>query len=206
MQEPIADPFDLKLALLPRRALVAFAVRCAWRVSPLLSELPENDRTLIEDAIRAAERFAAGSQVRHSDIDAAYQSVSTLSKGLEYRPPAPGSLRKATLRSASKGDDGTAWMASLVCARACGIASLASHGRVANQEIPTVLPSLMVLMCRTIIRTAQQDVENDIDILMSLNLGQAGTLGEPVDTGEAGPLGFLWPDGEPDWSECRFGR
>ena len=49
-----------RLAELPRRALVAFAARCARRVQPLTDALPEDSRADIAQAIAVAEAYASG--------------------------------------------------------------------------------------------------------------------------------------------------
>ncbi|MBV8315102.1 MAG: hypothetical protein JOZ53_09200 [Planctomycetaceae bacterium] len=49
-----------RLAQLPRRAVVAFAARCARRVQPLAHALPQQHRGAIARAIAIAEAFAQG--------------------------------------------------------------------------------------------------------------------------------------------------
>src|SRR3569623_724748 len=34
---------------------------------------------------------------------------------------------------------------------------------------------------------------------MRFHLGKPGTFGLEIDASESGPLGLLWPEGEPDW-------
>lgn len=39
----------------------------------------------------------------------------------------------------------------------------------------------------------------DLQRLSALKLGRPGTLGQPIDPAEKGPLGPLWPGGAPAW-------
>src|SRR5208337_739233 len=52
-------------------------------------------------------------------------------------------------------------------------------------------------------RAAQQDFDaasdSDYEGLLERDLGHFPDLGRPVDPAESGPLGALWPDGEPAW-------
>jgi hypothetical protein len=81
MSEPERSPSRLpaeeELTHLPRRAVVAFAARCARRVFPLFGpaeRIPdfERHRAAVWQAIAAAEAFAAGSGVAGAPARAAY--------------------------------------------------------------------------------------------------------------------------------------
>jgi hypothetical protein len=48
---------------------------------------------------------------------------------------------------------------------------------------------------------AADAADQDLQKLRSINSSGVRDLGKPVDPGEDGPLGPLWPSGAPDWSE-----
>src|SRR5512135_3659349 len=70
-----------RLAALPRRAVVAFAARCARRVQPLTHALPEQDRDAIARAIAVAEAFANGDAWATKDAARAAGDVAGATAG-----------------------------------------------------------------------------------------------------------------------------
>jgi len=52
-------------------------------------------------------------------------------------------------------------------------------------------------------RLFKSAVYSDLCALLALDLGRAGELGRPIDPAEKGPLGALWPEGQPPWhTQC----
>ena len=46
---------------------------------------------------------------------------------------------------------------------------------------------------------ASSAADSDFKRLKALGLGKPGTVGQPIDPSQNGPLGSLWPHGEPEW-------
>ena len=159
-----------KLARQPQRALVAFAARCARRVQPLTKDLPSKDREAVERAIRVAEDFARGEII--VDAEAAIADADEVVFGA-LTPAAAAFSARAAAKTAALAD-------AAFTARARAAAFDAAKASAAYSFRAT-------------------DIWNDTEKLNTLNLGQPGTLGDPIDPSEDGPLGSLWPNGAPDW-------
>jgi hypothetical protein len=60
-------------------------------------------------------------------------------------------------------------------------------------------PSVQSESRRNATRDCNRAMATDYRTLIALGLGQFPSLGNPVDLSASGPLGSLWPDGEPAW-------
>jgi hypothetical protein len=56
------------------------------------------------------------------------------------------------------------------------------------------------------VESYENGAQRDQVKINSLNLGDATEVGEPIDPSESGPLGPLWPDGEPKWFKNTSGE
>jgi len=169
-----------RLAQLPRRAVVAFAARCARRVQPLTHALPQQgrdaiDRDAIDRAIAIAEAFAKGTDVASAAADAAARAATAANK--DDAAGAATWAAAAAVAAAAVAVANAAWAAD-AAARAAARAATDTEAAWA---------------------AAWAAADDDLDRLIALNLGQPGTLGAPIDPSKSGPLGPLWPQGVPEW-------
>jgi hypothetical protein len=174
------------------RAQVAFAARCARRVLPLVMRLPADfgDREAVEQAIGIAERFALGKQALAADGGAAAEAAGDVARAAwdrgdlaasyaahaAYYAADAGTPRRGRARASAP-----ATAASYAYTDAAGSAG-ADRGRGAFDAA----------------------CASDLAKLARLRLGTFPELGKPIDPSENGPLGPLWPNGEPEpWPAYR---
>lgn len=190
--EPILRGVSLNdLGRLTLRGHVAYAARAARRMLALF-QLPDNfpEREASFDAVRAAvliaEAFARGA----------------VSQTEEVRPVTRAAYQVA---EATHEVTGFAGYAMAHAARSACEASLAAGEPESNHVLEAlasafgashVLESNCGLMATEVVVRA---LRADFERLVALGLGEACTLGEPIDASETGPLGGLWPAGTPDW-------
>lgn len=184
---------DLKQ--LPLCAIVAFAARCARRVQPLY-RLPENfpDRAkhlrAVETAISTAELFARERKpiAAYVEVDAAAYAAGTDNAAAQTYP--------------------AACAAGGAAADAYGAASAAARAAVDGTYTRAVVSAAGDANAAAARAAAYDDAEIDastLDLatLKRLELGSFPELGRPIDPGEGGPLGPLWPNGAPEWFDVR---
>jgi hypothetical protein len=191
---------DLKR--LPLRAIVAFAARCARRVRPLY-RLPTDDpgaaehEHAVERVLKMAESFAAGerSVVAESNDTRAAAARAAGAAGAKYLVLDDPSVGATTLTAAALAAASAEAASASAEAAADRIpaTALEAADRAADAALSAAARATDEL---TTIRTA---VAADYERLIQLRLGNHPDLGDPVDPSESGPLGPLWPDGEPEW-------
>lgn len=168
-----------ELAELPRRAVVAFAARCARRMQPFRASEPDPGERYyreVDRAILVAEEFARRKAV------------------------AP-----AVARAASDAAEDAARWADSYDVRACvatWIARVASRiaAAVADRALDGAVPAAEAALCAVACeRDAAAAILADFRKLLGLGLGRRGTLGAAIEPAEHGPLGPLWPRGAPYW-------
>lgn len=182
---------DLKR--LPLRAIVAFAARCARRVQPL-------DRgaatTRLEFAIDFAERFAKDEEIRwHDAVDAGREAAVSEA---EHVADAAANAADAASRVAKISDNianadcapNNLYIARDASARAVVTAAYSAAALAADAAA-----SVSPLAADVSSSAANRDYKR----LMELEPGNFPALGRPIDPTETGPLGPLWPNGEPEW-------
>lgn len=185
------------LASLPRRAVAAFAVRAARRVAPTVADAAEKYGpeawewlNATDAAIRAAETFAGGAAASRFTLDVAAElpraAANALSAAARRLGPSPA-VERAELAFAAAAFAADAARAATP-ARA---AQLAKQAATSTDAGPYPVARLLAF---------------DAATLAGMPLGSPDDLGPPVDPSPAGPLGELWPAGEPDgWSEAWAG-
>jgi hypothetical protein len=188
------------LGQLPLRAIVAFATRCARRAR-LLYRLSAGEpgaaeyESAVDRAIELAESLATD---RPGDGTAFASNVANFASNVANRAGTDAPDRAATAAAFAAGDAAFAAAAaagpSIVDARRAARAGAdaadkcAAAGRAAARAGVDAAD-----------RYAARAADDDYGKLLRLNLGKYPDLGQPVDPSESGPLGPLWPDGEPEW-------
>lgn len=178
-----------ELKKLPFWRNIAFAARCARRVQPLTDSLPPYTQEVVESAIRIAEIFASDG--------------AGATSGLEDMPwPADFDLNDP---QASAGN--AAALAADRARQAARAALYSDGGRHVDAAVAdlaaqaakfaetAVLHSLSQPEGRYFVDEMIDQYHSDIDFLSMLD-NEAQIL---VDTSDYGPMGPLWPDGEPSW-------
>jgi len=168
---PVAEelPTEEELRALPRRAIVAYAARCARYVQPLYRSKDERHVQAVEDAIALAERFAKGEPPRAGE---ASEAILAMVLADSYAAYAARAAAKAVYAADA---DAEAARAGANAARAAAFAG----GPAADAA-----RRLLVISARA-----------DYERLRSICPQGFGELGEPIDPGENGPLGPLCPIG-----------
>jgi chromosome segregation ATPase len=184
---PVAEsPTDLKQ--LPLYALLAYAARCARRVSVLFRLEPghaeaEACTAAVDAAIRITEALAAAGEVDPDDLAAAEEgTVRAVIVASEMLPPDERAAYAANSAYAA-----------ICAARAALEASVADDvdepaGRVADAA--TIARDSAVSADDRVERAARLDWE----MLYRMFLGKFPGFGEPVDAAETGMLGALFQD------------
>ena len=190
MSDQPSLPTKDDLKKLPLLAMVAYAVRCARRVQPILDTIPSfaTHGAAVEQAISLAERFCVGKDL-NAAVDAAERAaeraadaaaVARQFAGGNAAALAAGAAQAAAQATAavedSWADPNSADRVVRAATYAVGRASRAAADR-----------------CAAVSAAARADY----DRLRSLNLGTYPDLGQPIDPTETGPLGPLWPEGPP---------
>jgi len=177
-----------QLRKLPVRALAAFAARCARRVRPLFgSHLPGVDA--VEHAIVVSERFASGVAVTDDDAQAAAKAAAWA---------ANASVNAAAAASCPSTAFYAARFAAYSAADAAVTRSAADAASAAESAYSAA--ALLSFAAGPAPRTdTDRAMSGDLRRLVDLDLGDMRTLGREIDATRAGPLGALWPEGEPEW-------
>jgi hypothetical protein len=188
------------LTTLSRRAIVAFATRCARRVEPLTHRMSKADRQSVVRAIDLAEEFVRGPSSPEDILTDAREAARAASATTSTN--ARSSAADALLNS-------SAALAAEVAAFAVEAAvSRAASALAAAEALESALTALVALEPQGPNSHAPRgnledrigvEAERDLDRLRSLNLGPAFEPGQPFDPSEAGPLGLLWTPPTPAW-------
>jgi hypothetical protein len=175
-----------ELKQLPLRAIVAYATRCARRVVPLFefAELKPRHKKDLKYAILVAEEFARGET--NAEFSDSVRS-DALSAAVHYAD------LSAAVNAARAAAD--AAYAAVNAARA----DAAYAAYAARAAADAAYAAVYTTAARAAADAAYAAVYTDFKSLINLRLGRYPELGEPIDPSEKGPLGPLWPDGEPDF-------
>ena len=175
------------LAELPRRAVVAVAVRCARRVQPWFQELPEEHAGRIDQALSLVEGLINQEEWSSAKVGREVNSTALFARAAAARGHRDAALAVPFL---ARVGDAVAMNAHFAAAQAAATAVFAL-GSLTKSEIGLV----------------EAAVDADYQRLQELNLGVAETVGSPFDPTESGPLGALWPAGIPSlWQSLAAGE
>jgi hypothetical protein len=191
-----------QLKVLPLRAIVAFAARCARRVEPL-AQLPAGDpqresrRKIVEAALRMAEEFARGADVPPDET-----VITAIDAARDAADESTGSSAVSAAAQAAHAA-ASAWHAYPSAAEESPLSG--QHAtRAGNRPgaLSHVTADLAALNAFTAAAGAFMSVGyhnedfvdyalRDYETLIRLNLGQYPETGAPVDSSSDGPLGPL---------------
>lgn len=218
----LSPPTEEELKLLPLRALVAHAARCARRAEALYL-LPsghpdtEGNRRAIHEAIQFAEDFASGGVI---DIMPAFLAAKRAERAAEAAKAVPDAIHSMfSAYSACY----AAWAAhvaatELTSSSVLGIRAFEIAQEVGKQKgkgagearaqqflVPTRGSYTARFVATSCVCAANAspmaigEIWNDYQKLLSLDLGTYPELGNPIDPSVDGLLGPFWPDGAPQW-------
>lgn len=171
-----------ELRKLPRRAIVAFAVRSAKRVRPLANGLPAQKQMLIDQVIEAADSYTRGIVENEGVLRSLVAIAENESRGI-------------TPQNASVAE--VAAFVAFQVAETLGFAiEEALDTRLVSE--PAVVAALIAARVSDTggNTPASAAAEHDLRVLLQSEPGEPGSLGRPIDPSELGPL---WPNGSPDW-------
>jgi len=203
--ESQVDPFGKALRKLPRRAMVALAVRCARRIQPLLYQIPSNwpERHNHLDALEKALATSEDS-VQGTLAPGAWEPVDSVG-----RPLIVASADTALHALGNSEPAATAAAAVFQTAFAAWAAWSGDSEETVNRTWYAVKTAETAdlradksmrgsVMCSSpaIVMAA---AAHDLQDLFGLGLGDFPNVGRRINPLPDGPLGPLWPDGEPDW-------
>jgi hypothetical protein len=190
------------LKALPLRAIVAFAARCARRVEPL-AQLPEGDpqrqsrREVVEAALRMAESFARGTDVRPDESVVAAIDASRDAGGELACAAAASAVAQAAHAAAS------AWHAGPQAAEESGapgkptIEAGRSLGALTHVTADLAAMNAYTAAAEAFVSVGYRNEDfvdsalKDYETLVRLELGRYPEPGNPVDPSPGGPLGPL---------------
>ena len=191
----VESPTELKQ--LPLLALLAFAARCARRVSPLFRLDPQHpDATecqqAIETAIRLTEELAAG-------IDVDFVELGDAEEGAVRAVVVASELLPADERAAFAAN------AAYAAVSAAKAVLEASTGDNIDEEAERVAEAASIARDSAV--SADERVERaahlDWEMLHRMFLGRFPDFGEAVEASETGMLGPLFPDRHPAAQETK---
>lgn len=189
--------FEPDLEHLSLRGIVAFATRCARRVQSLY-RLPENHPRLnahvsaVDQALMLAEGFVAGRDISPSIA----MTIADAARRAAREAYAPLEAASAETRSATRAAHAAAEAVET-------FSTMPGHGAIAFAAYTATLAIAAAVEPR-FAEATEAAVLADLDRLLELAPGQPDSLGDPMDASAAGPLGPLWPAGEPEWHVTRF--
>jgi len=186
-------PTEDDLKRMPLGAIVAYAVRCARRVQPLygcpahVAELPKHEAA-IEWAISLAEKFCLSHEVKDAAYGAAYHAMDA----------ADSAAAKAAAKAAAAAVRAAAYAFDLPKSAVYDQPLYAS--RVAAEAVEGAKAAARAAGHAAGGAGAfEAAAQADFARLLQLKTGSYPKLGQPIDPTKNGPLGPLWPAGEPDW-------
>ena len=182
---------DRQLSGLPRRAVVAFAVRAARRVVPLIGlgadHYPEAWEWLraTAETVRVVEAYVRGREVSRFTLDVAAElprvAANALASSARRLGPTPA-MEQAEI----------AFAVAAFAADSARAPSSAQAARVAAQAAATAEAGHYKVA---------KLLAFDAATLAGLGFDPSDDLGPPIDPTASGPVGELWPTGEPvQWS------
>jgi len=139
--------------------------------------LSEEHTRAVGNAIRIAERFAAGEVINVEDAGAAARAAGDAANAVHttaavFAATAAADAALATVYAARAIADATAY-------GTCAAANGATYAATAGDDDAK----------RDVVEAARADYER----LLSLDLSEPPGVGTPIDCSETGPLGSLWP-------------
>jgi hypothetical protein len=166
---------------LPFRGIVAYAARCAMRVRPL-SALGQQEA--VDDAIAVAVAFCRGDAFAAAEAATFAEAAdSVAAEEAAFAGAAEdegaGAARAAAFAAFAAADAFTDAAAAFAVARAGARAAARAAAFAGAADA--------------------RAADADLGALIGLMLGQPGEIGDAIDPTENGPLGALWPQGEPPW-------
>ena len=203
-----------ELSELPLRAVVAFAVRCARRVQPLFDLPPRHPKRMphivaVNHALDFAERLVAGKRalaafpdaddVRAAALDAqnAADAARNAASATVARTAEPDKAVDAALDAANRAVDAE---------DAARAAAAAARTADAEDAARAAFDAARAADANGAAADAADAARADFEQLTNLKLGKRSELGEPIDLSDNGPLGPLWPTGEPTWYREKLAR
>jgi hypothetical protein len=195
------EPLSEQLSKLPRRAIVAFAARCARRVQPLADNLPEEHRAAIDQGIAAAEAFARGDDNAEASADVAeVASGATAAAAGATGGPVRAAAAARAAEAAAMTIDATIWATMTAEANARATRTMGRKmGLPSGWAAAAAFDAAEATGDDSASTAIWAATRGDIERLLALGLGDPGTPGSPIDPSESGPLGPLWAEGEPAW-------
>jgi serine/threonine-protein kinase len=186
LPEPRNTPFERTeltslLFQLPLRAIVAFAARCARRAQPAITAGGGESRAselikAVERAIASAERYAQGDATAASG-DAAHHAQLAATAAIDL-PPGANTIDFTRSRAAEAAHCAAA---AALFARQNGAPGAVACAVQAYEHACNAMP--FGFLPATL----------DLRRLLTSELGQHPHLGSPIEPGEHGLLGPLWP-------------
>jgi hypothetical protein len=143
--------------------------------------LSQEHRVAVEAAIGVAEQFARG-RADNADVTRATAGATGWVDAADFAATDAARAATEAARAAGWAAAGDARWAAAIDAAAAAHSAATAAGRAAADDVAFVAAAA------------------DISRLLELKLGKPRTLGTPIDPSESGPLGPLWPDGEPEWN------
>jgi hypothetical protein len=165
------------------RAQVAFAARCARRVQPLTMRrfADHHKREAVERAIALAEQFAGGIPVKPHAGRAADAAREVAEAAWAAQDTTASRAADAATYAAQAADADTD-AGKVARAAFYGYSDAAAAAHAAGARDAFLAASV-----------------RDLAKLARLKLGAFPELGTSIDPSESGPLGPLWPEGQPQW-------
>ncbi|MEK6236813.1 MAG: hypothetical protein N2C14_19065 [Planctomycetales bacterium] len=193
-------PVKDELEHLPFRSVVAYAARCAHRVQPLNAQWVQDANSLgmVLWAIGVAEKFARDRPVLPEEYDGEMEADvgrAALVADHESAYAAVYALRATVYAVLACNEEAAPYAAEAVASFAGLAAEGSGYGAAQAAKSSPDDEDAYAAAHAAITQFARDDFEK----LRALNLGEPRTMGESIDPSEQGPLGSLWPDGEPAW-------
>ncbi len=175
------------LGALPRRAVTALAVRAARRIAPVIAHTGEHYgpeslewMNAIEATLRVVEAYCAGESVSRFTLDLASDVARCAANAMANASQLLGLSAHAE-------------------AAELAYAAAAFAADCARAKNPTRAATLAVQAVRAAANGNEITPEQQADLRI-LHTQTLGDPNSPTDATEDGPMGSLWPNGEPTWS------
>ncbi len=167
---------------------MAYAVRCARRVQPVLREAGEEVVQATENALKLASRFAQGEKLEQNDLFIAAEAAEAAKAEAAH---AAALAAVYAVRVAETAEAAEAAHDTNAAAAAAGIAAIAA-GTAAEGAANTFVALGLA---------AHDAAPRDFEALSRKNFGKPGNPGRSIDPSADGPLGDYWHGDPPDWYE-----
>lgn len=188
MPETIQELSMADLGQLSLRASVAFSVRCARRLLPMLDRLEseqDNHRAALDLALALADDYARGTrdvsesaeavaQAAYIAAEETYSTTQFAGYGIAH---AAECVQSAVQYQANPGEE---WHLEVLAATYGALRVLVNNSPNHSRDL------------------VHQTLRKDFDFLAADKVKPRERLGTAVDPGENGPLGELWPFGTPN--------